>query len=498
VLSQSLRDPAGPGTGMPEPGPADADWMLRPPRRMVRRLDRLRQRVPVRVRRTASGTVPLLAFVLLALWVVTRFWLYPDRVSPLHPAQQAAARQLLDQVAHALVHLHDPFAGLPQVVGGGALVAVPLAPVTLAFGSGVGYALWLTLGLAGSAATAYWALFRHLVGSRMAAFIGALMFGFAPGVLWHANGQPAFVTNLLIPVIVVWTVRLGRGRWLRDGVLLGVLVAAQALVNAELLAITALAGGYAALCYLVQRGSPEPAGFARLWPPRPPSTAAGRSRFAGLAVAVGTGLVLLVYPLLAGLPRQPVPDARLGEDATTIALYWRDTLAGNFTADRSVGGIEQNTWFGWPLLILAGVCLALLWRQSVAVRVVALTALVFGVLGLGAQVRLNGRPTPVPGPWWVLSKVPGLDLIAPSRLALVLVPCLAIVLAVAYDRLPSGEPVAYGLTGRRVWIVFLAVALTPNLPRPLQADPRPAAAPRAMVVSGTVPVPVPAHVRKVG
>jgi hypothetical protein len=217
----------------------------------------------------------------------------------------------------------------------------------------------------------------------------------------------------------------------------------------------------------------------------------------GLAVAAGTALVLLAYPLwfrFFGDPlphRVPVPDPRLGEDPTTLALYWRDTLAGNYTAARVVGGIEQNTWFGWPLLILAGVCIAGAWARSVAVRAVTLTALVFGILALGAQIRLNGAPTPVPGPWWLFAHLPGFNLIAPTHLALVPVACLAVLLAVAYDLLPDGEPVRYGLTVRRMSVILFVAALIPNVPKPVQANVQlhdvPKVAAVAQVTSGEVP-----------
>jgi hypothetical protein len=481
LLSQSLRDRGGPSLGVPEPGPEDADWMIRPPRRTVRRFERLWQRVPSRVRAAAPDAVPVMVFIVLALWICARYVLHPSRVSPVHPAWQSAFEALLAHTAHALGHFENPLAGLPPLIpGAGGLVpqlaafgvAVLLAPVTLWFGPGVAYTAWLVLGFAGTATTAYWALSLHLVSSPIGAAIGALVFAYAPGILWHGNGQPNFVTNLLIPLILVQATRLGRGRPVRDGVLLGVLVVAQLLVNPELLAITGFAGGYAALLYRMQRGPAGPAHEAR------------RSTLAGLGVAAGTGLLLLAYPLwfrFAGDPVShpvPVPDPNLGEDPTTLALYWRDTLAGNFTADRSIGGIEQSTWFGWPLLILAGLCVAVYWGRSVAVRVATLTALPFAVLALGARIRLNGAPTPVPGPWWVLAKVPGLQLIAPTHLALVLVPCLAVILAVAYDQLPSGEPVKYGLTQRRLWILLFAVALIPNVPRPLQAHPDPGVVPK--------------------
>src|SRR2546423_14666030 len=105
----------------------------------------------------------------------------------------------------------------------------------------------MTLGFAGTAATTYWVLSRNLVKSGAAAFVGALVCAFAPAIMWHANGQPSYVTNFLVPLIVIRTIRIAHGRGLRNGGLLGLLVAWQFLINPEVLVLTLLAGGTAAL-----------------------------------------------------------------------------------------------------------------------------------------------------------------------------------------------------------------------------------------------------------
>ena len=50
-------------------------------------------------------------------------------------------------------------------------------------------AVLLTVGLAGTAAAWYWVLSRHLVTSRVAAWIGGLWCGFCPAMVAHANGH---------------------------------------------------------------------------------------------------------------------------------------------------------------------------------------------------------------------------------------------------------------------------------------------------------------------
>jgi len=56
--------------------------------------------------------------------------------------------------------------------------------------------------------------------------------GFAPGIVHHANGQANFLTNFLLPFIILRVMKLAEdGRWLRNGIYLGLLVAYQVFLN---------------------------------------------------------------------------------------------------------------------------------------------------------------------------------------------------------------------------------------------------------------------------
>jgi hypothetical protein len=469
------------------PARADIDLIAHPPKRVARVADRVRERPSPRVQRMLPDATAFTLYILLAGWVSARLWIGLYRVSPVRPADHAWSTWLLSHAAHSLRHLSNPFADLPaHVPGGPELFAgtagvgstLPLAPVTLLLGPQVAYALWMTLAFAGTAVTTYWVLSRYLVKSRAAAFVGALVCAFAPAVLWHANGQPSYVTNFLVPLIVIRAIRIAHGRMLRNGVLLGLLVAWQFLINPEVLVLTLLAGGTAALCYWRMGGRTD--GTV----PR------------GLGVALLTAAVLIAAPLSSiSIGRE---SGARGEDLTTYALYWRDSLAGYYTAGKSIGSIEQNSWLGLSLLILAGLLPVLIWRHSRPARVVIVTGGVFAVLGLGATIYLNGQSTRIPGPWWLLGKVPVLSAIPATRLALVTVACVGLALALAGDRLPKPDPVSYGLTFRRVWIMALVVALVPAAPRPLQSIGNGAGTPpfvtdggwRPYVAAGQTVVPV--------
>ena len=212
------------------------------------------------------------AYVLLGVFVCLNYWVdVQHRVSSHLPTDHSWFEWLFQHGAYSVRHLENPlFSARQNAPDGVNMMAntsllgmtLPLAPVTLLFGPQVTYALYLGGALAATAGTSYWMLSRHLVRSRAAAFVGGAFLGFAPGIVHHANGQPNFVSNFLLPVIVARVLRLGEpGRWRRDGVVLGLLVAYQIFINEEMLLLTALACAAIVLLYAVFRWSQ-----VRAWP----------------------------------------------------------------------------------------------------------------------------------------------------------------------------------------------------------------------------------------
>ena len=105
-------------------------------------------------------------------------------------------------------------------------LAVPLAPVTLLFGAPATFIICLVLSLAGTASAWYWLLSRHVVDSRLAAFVGAGFCGFGPGMIAQAGGHPNLTAQFLVPLIIWRVIRLREpGRELRNGIVLGLLTA---------------------------------------------------------------------------------------------------------------------------------------------------------------------------------------------------------------------------------------------------------------------------------
>ncbi|MET8231387.1 hypothetical protein ABZS77_12045 [Micromonospora sp. NPDC005298] len=479
-----------------------------------------------RRRPARADLVALGAYVVLGVFVCLNYWGdVTGRVSSHLPTDHSWFEWLFAHGAYSVRHLENPLFTARQNAPDGVNmmantsllgVTLPLAPLTMLLGPQVMYALYLGGALAATAGTAYWMLSRHLVRSRAAAFVGGAFLGFAPGIIHHANGQPNFVSNFLLPLIVVRVLRLGEpGRWRRNGLVLGALVTYQIFINEEMLLLTALACLVVVLAYAVQR---------------PAATRAAAGTFlAGLGVAGGLALLLAAYPIwfqfngpqsYRGL--QGGVFHNWGEDLVAFVTFARDTWAGDPAVEKTIGLTEQNTWFGWPLVLLSVVALVLLVRRSLPARIVAVLIVVFTVAAIGPVVRFNGVETDVRGPWsYVPDDLPLVEMMMPTRLTLVVAAAVGVLLALIWDaasrqgrpaagasRVPAqrtGEP---AVASRRRWLrpvgyAAVALAVLPLLPRPLpaqQVEPPPhfitAGGWRPYVPAGRtlVPVPVPSNV----
>jgi hypothetical protein len=449
-----------------------------------------------------SDLAAVAVYLAMGALVMGRYLAHPGQVVNAYlPSDNTWFEWLLEHAAYSVRHLGNPLFSRRQNVPDGVNmmantsvlgVTIPLAPVTILLGAKVTYVVWMVLACAGTATTAYWALGRHLVRSRVAAFLGGAFLGFAPGVVHHANGQPNFVSNFLLPIIVVRTLKLGRTtRPVRAGAVLGLLVLWQMFINEELLLLTAVTAGGLLIAYVIRRRT-------------------GARRVAtGLVVAGLIVLALGAYPLwmqFAGPQsyRQLLLYHDWGED---VAAFWtmpRDSLGGVATPDKVFGETEQNTFYGWPLLVTLGTMTALFGRTGKAARIAVAVALAGAVGSLGQRIRFEGRITGVPGPWrWLPDGLPVIGMVMPSRIAFLTTGALAVLIALAWDHLTARARAAQGSRAadraRLGQLGFAAVLLT-LLPTPLVALPdKPAprfitsGAWRRYVPAGTtlVPVPVP-------
>ncbi|GAA5184147.1 glycosyl transferase [Rugosimonospora acidiphila] len=439
----------------------------------------------------------LAACVAGALYLTWQLWVDPNQRVVLHNrGDQALFEWLLTYAAHSLTHLNNPFwttllnvpIGVNLAVNTSMVVVGGLvAPITLTLGASVAFLVVLTLNLILTPFAWYYVLSRHITRTRAAAVLGGLFCGFAPGMVSHANAHLNFTGQFLVPFIVLCVLRLGGGRHpVRGGVLLGVLVVLEFSIGAEMLFFVAL--GLALFVALWA------------WMRRSAARAQAPNFVRGLVAAGVVSLVLLAYPLymeFAGPQRyhgigfdQRVHSENLASyvavpylSLARLAGLWH-SLAPNFT--------EETTFFGPLLVILAVVCVVVMWRRPV-VRAMGITALVLAVLALGPRLHIGSWSPPVPLPYAALIHLPIFNSALPARVDLVLIPIIGLLLAFALDR-------ALTLTPRRrnTWIAGFTVALLPIVPLPIpaaQRDPVPAfftdGTYRQYIHSGQTLVPVP-------
>lgn len=460
-------DPPDPETSTARPAHVTGPWAERG-RRLVR-----------------TRPVPYLVYLVAALVVTGRLWVDPNRrVLSANYTDHALFQWFVAQGAWVVTHPGNPFftrqTNFPDGVNLAANTAtygitVPLAPVTLLFGPAVAYVLMVVLAFAGTAAAWYWVLSRTLLPNRLAAFVAGAMCGFAPGLVTHASGQPNIMSQFVIAFLVYRVVRLvepGRLRWLRNGLLLAPFVVWQVFVNEEILLFTGLAGAVFTLVAALSR--------PRL------ALRYARPVIGGLAVAGVVSLAVLAYPLwfqftgpqhYQGLPFEP---SLFSTDVANFFSFSRESVAGSggYRPRYVLSAVEENSFFGWPLLLLVAALVGWLWR-SVVVRAAAVTAIVFGSLSLGAHISVRGRHLDIPGPFLLAERLPLLDLVTPTRFALVMMPMFALIVGLGIQRAAawSGgqEPdrVVRRQAWRAVWTVTVLAALVPIAPTPLTTYDRP-------------------------
>ncbi|MEU8083224.1 hypothetical protein AB0B57_06345 [Micromonospora sp. NPDC049101] len=422
----------------------------------------------------------VLSFVLLGLWVTARLWLEPGSGVRDNRSDQSQFEWMMAHGARVVTHFAYPFHSNQMNVPDGVnlmantsvlSISLPLAPVTLLLGPRVAFLVFLTLGMIATATAWYFLLSRVLIGSRGPAWLGAGFCAFAPAMVSHANGHPNIVSQFVVPLIIWRTLRLGDpGRWLRNGILLALVIVWQAFLNLEILLMTAIGLGVIVGVLAVGRADLR---------------SRARSFLAGLAVAAGVAALLLAYPLYVQFFG---PDAYSGlsrlirgysSDLASFVAYSREALAGS---PRTAAGLaknptEENSFFGWALVVLV---VGLVWwlRRSVVVLALAALGLLFAVLSLGREVRFDNRGTGVPGPWAALENLPILHSVVPTRWALAITPIIGLLLAYGAERareLADAHPAARGQV-RIVTAIVLTMALLPIVPTPLpvtRLDPVP-------------------------
>ncbi|MBV8988665.1 MAG: hypothetical protein JO372_08910 [Solirubrobacterales bacterium] len=342
----------------------------------------------------------------------------------------------LDWVPHSLAHGLNPFFSDAIFVPTGANLAQNtsspllglLAAALAMFGPVVRINLLMTLAMPLSATAAFMVLQKWEVWIAAAA-VGGLVYGFSPYMVGQATGHIELTFLPLPPLIASALVSIAqqRGSPRRLGVQLGLLITAQYLVSPEVLTTVAILSTVALACVVVRR--PELA----------------RAFVQPLALAAAVAAVLLSYPLWMMLDgaqhfagRTWPTSNPFHNDLLSFVVpgpLQRVSLGMRSLGIRLIGaGIaaEAGGYIGVPVVVIAGY-LAWQSRNRFRVKLAVVLLITSIVLSLGPQLFVDGRSTSIPLPFLLMTHVPFLDDVLPSRINLEVAGCLAAVIAFGLD-----------------------------------------------------------------
>ena len=394
------------------------------------------QRQPVDLRRGAAWLI-LCCYLAAAVAVTARLWADPAgrlQVGDPHDVDLFAwyMRYAATAISHGrLPALVTTALNPPQGVNlmwntSFLLPGIVLTPVTLLAGPQTSLTLVLTLSLAGSAAALFFVL-RRWGASISAAALGGAVYGFSPAMINSGLGHYHLVFAVLPPLMIHTLLRLltGRGKAVRTGTWLGLLVGAQVFIGEEMLVYTAVACLVLTVALALQR-------------PRATLERAGPAAL-GLAVALAVALVISGHALWVQF-HGPLTERGAAEFFWSTNLSFFVSPTGNVLFHTSASAFAaQNThlgtpevlaYLGWPLLAVLVVAMIWFWRDA-RVRTAAVMFVVLELfsLGAGSQPYVSGKLLP----WHWLAGLPGLSSLLPDRFAILADGAAAAVLAFALD-----------------------------------------------------------------
>ena len=411
-------------------------------------------------------------------------------------------------VPHALAHGLNPFFSNAIYAPTGVnlaqntespLLGLMTAPLALFASPVVRVNLLMVLAMPVSASAAFVVLRKWQVWTPAAA-LGGLIYGFSPYMVGQSLSHVVLIFLPLPPFIALTLVSIlqRRGSPHRLGVQLGLLVAAQYLIEPEVLAIVAVFT-VVALAWLALR---QPTNVVET----------ARTMVGPAGIALGVAALLLTYPIFMMLAG---PQHFTGTTLPTMNPYHNDLLSFVVPGplqkvslgmsslgqrlDLRIVTVEAGGYIGVPLLILSGI---LVWRSRRNTRMQLSLVLLLGaaLLSLGPYLAVDGRLTHLPLPFLILDHLPLLNDILPSRISFAVCAFLAAVVAFGLDdmhRVDAGQ-VRSGYA-RRHWgggskstifaSVVLVVLVVTQLPQwPLSpAYAAPTAASLPSVVQRSVP-----------
>ncbi len=425
-----------------------------------------------------GGLTTFLAYLLGAVVLTIGAWSDPTTGWAGNCCDQQQAIWYLGWTPHALAHGLDPFfttqIGAPDGVN--LMWNTPMTLLGLLGwlpakigGPIFGFNVLMVAGIAASGFTA-WLAIRRWTGDGLGPMVGGAVYAFSPYVASHAalhlNLATAWVPPLFLLVIDELLVTRRRPPW-QAGVTLGVLGAAQLLINEETLATSVIAAVVLVCVMAVARHDGRvrarcQRGVARVVP--------------ALAVATLTFLTLAAWPLavqffgpqrISGL----VQDSKTySTDLLNLVLPTSYQLLAPDAAtrvSREFSGLyhEATGYLGLPLLVLLVVVAVRQW-DDLRIRVASITGALLFVLSLGPWLHIGKKALPVPLPWLPFGKLPLLKHVLPGRFTMFIWLGVAVIVAIVIARATRLAP-----RPAARWLLPVVAALVLILPAPLQRQP---------------------------
>jgi len=346
------------------------------------------------------------------------------------------------------------------------LLAILLWPVTAVFGVVTAYNTLVTLGIAVSAYCAY-RVGRRLLDTHGAAICMGLAYGCCPFLIVQSPGHGkvlwAFMPPLLLLVLHDLLVVRRRRPWVL-GIALGVLVAAQALVFEEGVALGMIAAcaGLAVLA-VSHRDRIRTAG-GRVLQALPWSAAA----FA--IVAGGPIAVQFLGPnrVSGTVPGGNVYVADIANLVLPTPANWlAPHIATDISAKFSGNGTENGAYLGVVVIAIIAAVLVARWSRPL-VRWSAFTGAILTVLSFGPQIHIAGHVSRIPLPWRVIEAVPILGSAYPARLFIYIDLLAALVIGIFIDaaiaRIREGRRRRSTTAGLVIALAGVAMTFAPREP----------------------------------
>lgn len=376
-------------------------------------------------------------YLLASRLIFHHFPLLSKTQIPFSPtADQAQQVWFLGWVAYAVRHLQDPFFstamnfphGINLLVNTAApLLGILFSPLTWLAGPLATYVILLELGLALSALSAAAVARRLGAGWWEALFVGAL-YGFSARQLTSGISHVFLGFNVILPWVVLASVRLFQGRWSsrRFGLVAGALICVDYFISTERAGIELMMLAVVAVCDLVVHRR----------------EVVSRARFLAESFAwlAGTVVVVLGYPVwfmlrgpgsIRGTPHllRLTPSTSLSQFVrpgpyALLRVFGTQPGPTVTPGDRWVG----IAYLGWPLLVLVTLGVIRHWRDPL-VRIGVVVAVVFATLSLGPSIALPLTNVRLWGPEWILQRLPVLQDIVPTRYTQVVVIVVALIAA---------------------------------------------------------------------